>query len=148
MKLSAKIRYALAATLRMAQLHRAETSVTVIRLAKDLGISKIYLEQIFSLLKREGIVVSIKGAHGGYLLARPPHKINVHEIVSAVDASLLARNTETVANNAPDITSAIQSAVFVRLDDNVAATLSAITLDALVAETEKYQDADHYMYYL
>ncbi|MDR1529500.1 MAG: Rrf2 family transcriptional regulator [Burkholderiales bacterium] len=148
MKLSAKVRYALAATIRMVQIHAAEKSVTVARLVEDLAISKIYLEQIFSLLKRGRIVTSIKGARGGYLLARPAQQISVYEIIAAVDASLFSRTPKTVDNNAPDIEATMHTVIFDKLDKTIITTLSDITLATLAAETEKHRGKDNYMYYL
>ncbi len=146
MKLSAKIRYALAATTRMAQLGAEQESVTVISLAKDLDISKIYLEQIFSSLKRAGIVLSIKGARGGYLLARAPQEISIFDVMRAIETSLFAENPETVANKAPEIDAALHAVVFARLDEAITNALKNISLATLVAEAESH--GDNYMYYL
>ncbi|MFV0412017.1 MAG: RrF2 family transcriptional regulator, partial [Oscillospiraceae bacterium] len=65
MKVSTKGRYALAAVTHMAQQHSTGEYITVLSIAERLGLSKIYLEQVFSLLKRGGIVNSTKGAQGG-----------------------------------------------------------------------------------
>ncbi|HCX65526.1 MAG TPA: Rrf2 family transcriptional regulator, partial [Eubacteriaceae bacterium] len=75
MKLSAKGRYALAATTSMAQNKDKNEYITLISISEKLSISKIYLEQIFSLLKRGGVVNSIKGSQGGYQLSRSPKQI-------------------------------------------------------------------------
>ena len=77
MKISAKARYGLATMIKLAQLYSREENITVLRLAETLHISKIYLEQVFALLKRAQLVVSTKGAQGGYQLARAPETITV-----------------------------------------------------------------------
>lgn len=146
MKISAKARYALAAAIKMAQVYKANECIALNDLAENLQISKIYLEQIFSLLKRGKIVSSVKGAQGGYFLSRPPQVITVYEILLATDSSLFIKTDQTVAESAPGIENAMQNAVFQKLDHNVVELLSEITLMTLVLEEEKYNS--NYMYYL
>ncbi len=146
MKISAKTRYALAASVRMAQLYQAKECVSLISLSDSLKISKIYLEHIFSLLKRAGVVTSIKGAQGGYLLARPPEEINAYHIMSAIEISLFSGNEKTVEKSAPNIEKAIQNVLFMPLDKSIKAALSDVTLAKLVQEAEKHNT--NYMYYL
>ncbi|MEI6102174.1 MAG: Rrf2 family transcriptional regulator, partial [Eubacteriales bacterium] len=83
MRISAKSRYALAAITYMAIIDNKKECVTVISISEQLGISKIYLEQVFSLLKRAKLVVSIKGAQGGYRLAKPAVKIAIADVLHA-----------------------------------------------------------------
>ena len=72
MKISAKGRYGLAAMTYLARNYASGSPITIISISEKLGISKIYLEQVFSLLKRARLVNSIKGSQGGYQLAREP----------------------------------------------------------------------------
>lgn len=147
MNISAKTRYALAATIRIAQLHGNKKCVTLIRLAEDLKISKIYLEQIFSLLKRGGVVNAIKGARGGYLLTNPPAQINILDIMRSIESSLFSDNEATVPESAPDIEQAIKSRIFDQLDLAVNNVLTNLTLADLTTEAEKCR-GENYMYYL
>ncbi len=64
-RISAKGRYGLIAVIYMAQLHQNGEYITIVKISEALGLSKIYLEQTFSLSKRTEIVTSIKGAQGG-----------------------------------------------------------------------------------
>jgi len=88
MRISAKGRYALASVVFMAQQHESGEYITILSISEKLGISKIYLEQVFSLLKRGNIVNSIKGAMGGYQLTRMPQQITVLDVLKAVELSL------------------------------------------------------------
>ena len=88
MRISAKGRYGLAAMTHLAQCYQADMPITIISIAEKMGISKIYLEQVFSLLKRAGLVNSIKGAQGGYQLARAPEDITVGDIIDATEGPL------------------------------------------------------------
>lgn len=148
MKISAKTRYAVAAMINMAQLYEGKECVTVVSLAENLSISKIYLEQVFSLLKRGHIVTAVKGAQGGYRLARPPRDITLFEVMSAIELSLFAESEKTVERSAASIEQAMKTVVFDPLDAAIRQTLSAATLADLVGEAEKHAGQSHYMYYL
>lgn len=148
MRISAKGRYALAAAITMAGQDAGGEYITVISISERLGISKIYLEQVFSLLKRSGLVNSVKGAQGGYQLARSPGRITVYDILSAVETSLFERAEDTVPDTAPEIESALRCAAFDALDKRVEEVLGRITLEELVAETEKNRTGHSAMYYI
>ncbi len=148
MRISAKGRYALAATISMAQDYSKGECITVISISEKLGISKIYLEQVFSLLKRGDIVTSVKGAQGGYMLTRTPGKISAYQVLTAVESSLTESAEETVAQKAPQIDAAMQSLVFDSLDSALKATLEKITLDDLVHEAEKHNAENSLMFFI
>jgi Rrf2 family protein len=148
MRLSTKGRYALAAAVSLAQHHGAGEAVTAVSISETLGISKIYLEQVFSLLKRAGLVVSFKGAQGGYLLARMPDQITVFELLSSVEAALFDTTEDTVAAKAPELEAAMRDGVFKRLDAAVKDVLAEITLEELVSETQRRSLESAQMYYI
>lgn len=148
MRISAKGRYALAATVSMAESYDSGAYITVISISEKLGISKIYLEQVFSLLKRGGIVNSVKGAQGGYQLTRMPGQITVFDILSAVELSLFEGAEETVPAKAPEIEAALRRAAFEPLDRAVAAALQKVTLYDLINEAEKHKKENVLMFYI
>ena len=80
---NAKLDYALRALVDLA-LQPSEEACQSREIAIRQNIRGPYLDQILAVLKREGIIRSIRGAGGGYTLARPPHKITLGEIVKAV----------------------------------------------------------------
>ncbi len=148
MRISTKGRYALAAVTSMAQHYNNGEYTTVISISEKLGISKIYLEQVFSLLKRGGLVTSVKGAQGGYLLSRAPGQISVHDVFSAVEGSLFESTEDTVMAAAPDIEMAMRLSVFDMLDKNVKDTLTRVSLDDLMSEAEKHKKDSTQMFYI
>lgn len=148
MRISAKGRYALAATISMSQEFSNGECITVISLSEKLGISKIYLEQVFSLLKRGDIVTSVKGAQGGYMLSRMPKQITVYQVLSAVENSLIESAEDTVGQKAPQIDAAMQSLVFNALDSAVKKSLEQVTLDDLVQETDKLNTENGLMFFI
>jgi Rrf2 family iron-sulfur cluster assembly transcriptional regulator len=98
MRLSRKARYAVTAMLDLG-LQPEQSPVTLAEISQRQGISLSYLEQIFSRLRRVGLVEGIRGPGGGYCLAKPAGQISIAEIVSAVDGPMVAR--ETYATLAP-----------------------------------------------
>lgn len=80
---TSKSRYAVVA---LAELARSGSDpVPIGQVAHRRGIPVQFLEQLFSTLRRAGILTSHRGARGGYTLARPPEQINVLEVVQALD---------------------------------------------------------------
>ena len=148
MRISAKARYGLAAIVTMAEKVDLNQCVTVISLAEKLNISKIYLEQVFSLLKRSGLVNSIKGAQGGYHLARPINEISVYDILVAVEPNLFEKTEKTVQESNEIMEKVIGESVFDALDNSVKGVLSDISLEDIVAQIEKSSNSDNYMFYL
>jgi Rrf2 family protein len=83
---TSKSRYAVVA---MAELARAgERPVPIKELSERRNIPEQFLEQLFSTLRRAGILTSHRGVKGGYTLARPAEEINVLEVVQALDGKI------------------------------------------------------------
>ncbi|HSF96314.1 MAG TPA: Rrf2 family transcriptional regulator [Thermohalobaculum sp.] len=89
MKLSTKGRYAVTALADIA-LNGPGRPVTLAEISERQDISLAYLEQLFVRLRRAGIVESVRGPGGGYLLARPPAELRISEVMAAVDERLNA----------------------------------------------------------
>ncbi len=84
MRLSTKGRYAVTAMMDLA-IHNHNGPVTLADISSSQGISNSYLEQLFSRLRKNGLVKGVRGPRGGYRLARPANEITVAEIIAAVD---------------------------------------------------------------
>lgn len=84
MRLTTKGRYAVTAMLDLA-LHYADGPITLADISGRQGISLSYLEQLFSKLRKHGLVDSARGPGGGYRLSRPAGEISVVEVITAVD---------------------------------------------------------------
>ena len=84
MKLTSKGRYAVMALVDIARFDNINP-VSLRDISLRQGISLDYLEQIFSKLKRNNIVKSIRGTQGGYILSKNPHDIKLTNIFYAVD---------------------------------------------------------------
>ena len=84
MKLSTKGRYAVMALADIANFN-LNTPISLRDISLRQGISLLYLEQIFLKLKKNKIVNSVRGSNGGYVLTKEPSKINISEVLNAVD---------------------------------------------------------------
>ena len=87
MKLSTKGRYGLRAMVDIAG-NGGEGADTISSIAPRQTLSESYLEQLMSLLRKAGIIESVRGAGGGYRLARPPQSISVGEVLRALEGDL------------------------------------------------------------
>ncbi|WNO60249.1 Fe-S cluster assembly transcriptional regulator IscR [Rheinheimera sp. MMS21-TC3] len=87
MRLTSKGRYAVTAMLDVA-LHKATGPVSLADISERQGISLSYLEQLFARLRKYGLVTSVRGPGGGYLLSREAALISVSEVIAAVDESV------------------------------------------------------------
>ena len=89
MKLTSKGRYAVTAMLDVA-IHAATGPVSLADISERQGISLSYLEQLFSRLRKQGLVASTRGPGGGYRLGLCSAKIAVADVINAVDESINA----------------------------------------------------------
>ena len=87
MKLSTKGRYGLRALIDLA-VYCEEEAVSIQSIARRQHISDRYLEQLMGKLRRAGLVVSVRGAGGGYRLAKPSKEISVGEVLRALEGNL------------------------------------------------------------
>ncbi|HIW06192.1 MAG TPA: Rrf2 family transcriptional regulator [Candidatus Ignatzschineria merdigallinarum] len=146
MKLSAKSRYALASLVKMALVHESQPTITVLEIADELEISKIYLERIFSELRRGEVVGSIKGSQGGYYLTRAPKEISLYDILHAVEPALFSENDATVDKTSQNIERALVEMVYTPMKEGFAKVLTAISLADITLEAQG--EEGNYMYYL
>lgn len=106
-------------------------------------------EQVFAGLRRYGIVKSIKGAQGGYLLNKPAEKIAVGEIIEALDGTY--RIEDDVTGNEEEERVAdriIQESVIDIINDQLDNVLLNITLADLEKDYLEYNATDDQMYYI
>lgn len=102
MRVSAKAEYACVAMLELALNYREPQPVRIRAIADAQGIPQRFLVQILLQLKTAGLVASVRGAAGGYQLARPPERISLAEVIAAIDdRSLSLRSALGEDNQSP-----------------------------------------------
>lgn len=107
MRLSAKADYACLAMLELAATIDASQPVRIKAIADTHQIPQRFLVQILLQLKTAGLAKSIRGASGGYTLARKPENINIAEVIRAVDDRALAAPEATNFQTASSIVNAL-----------------------------------------
>ena len=132
MRLTTRGRYAVTALLDLAlQEQKHELAVSLSDIAKRQEISISYLEQLFSKLRKKGLVVSTRGASGGYHIAKPINEISIMSIISAVDESVDARACEG-KGNCQDGAMCLTHDLWNGLSEQIENYLSTVTLDTLI----------------
>ena len=144
MKISTKGRYGLRAIIDLALNSNGE-HVSLVNIAERQDISKNYLEQVFSTLRKADIVKSVKGAQGGYELAKDPSEITAGEILRALEGSLSVVNPSN-ENESNTIEKCIKKNVWNKIDESVNTVIDNTTLEDLISEYKK--DSDVIMYYI
>jgi len=87
MKLTTKGRYAVTAMLDLA-IHASDKPISLADISERQDISLSYLEQLFSKLRRQGLVQSVRGPGGGYRLSRVIEEIDVAQVIDAVNETV------------------------------------------------------------
>lgn len=85
LELSGRTKYALMAMLELASIYDSGETLQIRQIAAAQNIPDRYLEQLLATLRRGGLISSERGKKGGYLLARPPRKITLLEIVNCME---------------------------------------------------------------
>lgn len=88
MRISTRGRYGIKAMVDLAMNTDGEKCVPLKSIAQRQGIPENYLEQLMAVLKRSGVVKSIRGAQGGYILNEKPENISVGDLLKILEGSL------------------------------------------------------------
>lgn len=149
MKLSTRGRYGIKAMLDLA-MHANESQVSLKSIAERQEISENYLEQLFALLRKNGLVKSVRGAQGGYMLARHPEQITVGSVLRSLEGSLAPVEcvSEDSTNRCDRENACVTRLVWAKIRDRVNEVVDSITLQDLVNEYNKMNNGNDYMYYI
>jgi len=149
MKLSTKGRYGLRAMVDLAVYSTAE-QVPLYAIAERQNISTTYLEQVFSVLRKSGLVKSIKGAQGGYMLAEKPEKITVGEILRVLegDLSIVDESAQEIKASRDNVKKCLKINVWDKMNACMNQLVDALTLEDLVDEYKKINGNVAPMYYI
>ncbi|TCS91282.1 BadM/Rrf2 family transcriptional regulator [Keratinibaculum paraultunense] len=137
MKLSTRGRYGLKAMYQLA-LHYGEGPIPLKSIADAQNLSENYLEQLFSSLRKEGLLNSVRGAQGGYLLARPPSDITVGSILRTLEGDLAP--ADCVIDDEYDCENeehCVTKLVWIKIRDSINEVVDSITLQDMLDEYKK-----------
>lgn len=130
MIISSKGKYGLVALMDIC-LYSGSEAVTLKSVSKRQNISERYLEQIFSILRKGGIITSKKGAQGGYFLARTAADITVGEILNILEGHLKIVSPSEERN---DIECFMQKNIWNNINRQIEEYFDSVTLEALVKD--------------
>src|SRR5690554_5906500 len=134
MRLTSKGRYAVTAMLDVA-LHRGKGPVPLADISERQGISLSYLEQLFSKLRRQGLVSSVRGPGGGYQLGMAADDISIAAVIGAVNDCIDATRCQG-KSDCQGGSRCLTHSLWSRLSDRIEDFLSGITLGELVRSEE------------
>jgi Rrf2 family iron-sulfur cluster assembly transcriptional regulator len=137
MKLNTRSRYAVMALTDLV-LHKDQGVVPLKEMAGRQGLSQIYLEQLFSVLRREGFVTSTRGARGGYALSRPPEEITIASVMKALGDPIKATRCSGQAGQGCNDNGAmcLTHHLWADLETHIWSYLSGITLKDVTRRAE------------
>lgn len=146
MKISTRGRYGLRAMLDLAVFSGGE-HVALNAIAERQNISENYLEQVFSILRKAGLVRSVKGAQGGYILAVDPAQVTVGMILRALEGELAVVDEENAGEGVENaMLSCLQTNVWNPINASLNKVADSISLQDLADAFNKINAAP--MYYI
>jgi Rrf2 family transcriptional regulator, cysteine metabolism repressor len=138
-RISTKGRYGLTIMIELARKY-GEGPTSLKSIAQSHDLSEHYLEQLIAPLRNAGLVKSIRGAYGGYILANDPSKITAGDVIRVLEGPITP--VEGIEDEPP-----AQRHLWLKIRDAVKDVLDNTTLDDLASHTgDNEQDA--YMFYI
>jgi len=139
MKISTKGRYGLTVMIELARKY-GEGPISLKSIAEDKNLSAHYLEQLAAPLRNAGLVRSVRGAYGGYILADDPEKITAGDIIRVLEGPITP--VEGIEDE-----EAAQQALWLRIRDVVKDVLDTTTLKDLILHDDN-EPQKEYMFYI
>jgi len=140
MKISTKGRYGLTIMIELAKKHgEGPTSLKTIAQANEL--SEHYLEQLIAPLRNAGLVKSIRGAYGGYILSDVPAKITAGDVIRVLEGPITP--VEGIEDEEP-----AKRELWIRIRDAIKDVLDNTTLEDLASHSEDQEPEEGYMFYI
>ena len=131
MKLSTRTRYGIRAVLELAQ-NFGQGPLQLKTIAEQEDISVKYLEQLMTLLKIGGLVGSIRGAKGGYVLSRPPNQITLGDCFSALEGPVVTVKCVDDEDYCPKTQSCVTRQIWIEIQNSVMEAMQSKTLQDLI----------------
>jgi Rrf2 family transcriptional regulator, cysteine metabolism repressor len=140
-KISTKGKYGLTIMMELAKNYTNQTPLSLKVIARQHDLSEHYLEQIIAPLRNNGLVKSIRGAYGGYLLTKNPEQITTGDIIRVLEGPI------TPVEGIEDEQDPAKRDLWLRIRDAVKNVLDTTTL-ADLANYKEDNVSDGYMFYI
>ncbi|WP_196001467.1 Rrf2 family transcriptional regulator [Clostridium sp. 1001271B_151109_B4] len=143
MKISTKGRYGIIALIDLV-INSEYGSVTLKAISERQNISERYLEQVFSLLRKSGLIVGKKGAQGGYTLSKNPSEITIGEVLRSLEGELLLIDVKE--GESSDVEEFVNRTVWSEINKKINDYFESITLEEIVNKYRK--EEQEIVYYI
>jgi Rrf2 family protein len=144
MKISTRGRYGIRLLIDLAE-HQQEPHVPLASVADRQEISVRYLEQVVIILRRAGFIRSVKGASGGYALARSPQDIIIGDVLRVLEGDMLIVDPPLPGVTESRIRRCIRLTVYDRLNERIAGVIDRKTLASVLGTVDPDES---YMYFI
>ncbi|MFD0962377.1 cysteine metabolism transcriptional regulator CymR [Paenibacillus chungangensis] len=139
MKISTKGRYGLTIMMELAA-NYGEGPISLKSIAERNGLSEHYLEQLVAPLRNAGLVKSIRGAYGGYVLSKEPAEITSGDIIRILEGPISPVDFTEEDDPA-------KRQLWLRIRDSIAEVLDSTTLENLISFKDE-ENQNNYMFYI
>ncbi len=137
MRLSTRGRYGLKAMYQLA-MHYGEGPIPLKQIADKEDLSENYLEQLVSQLRKEGLLISVRGAQGGYMLAMPPVEITVGNVLRVLEGNLAPADCIIEEDyGCEKEENCVTKLVWIKIKDSIDEVVDSITLQDMIDESIK-----------
>ena len=136
MRMSTRGRYGARVMLELALRHK-DGAISIKDIAATQDISPKYLVQIITSLKAAGLVTSVRGSGGGYVLSRPPSQITLGEIIRTLEGSIAPVHCVNNHESCPRTDLCITHDVWVQIKDAMDNVLNSLDLESMVKKQKK-----------
>jgi len=136
MKISTRGRYGLRALIDLA-LNQEDKAIPLREISEREKISEQYLEQLFASLRKAGVVSSVRGAHGGYLLNRDPAEITAGDVIRILEGPIRPVNCIADDFNCEQEEECVTHELWGILSEQIEGVLDSYTLADLMEEADK-----------
>ena len=145
MKLSTRSRYGVRALLELA-LNYNKGPLQIKIIAEREKISNKYLEQLVSALKMSGLVLSVRGPKGGYVLARPPEEINLSDVFVVLEGPLTTFDCLVDKSYCTRCGDCLTKNIWLKMQEAINGVLTSITLRDMANDAVKHEEGQNPTY--
>lgn len=146
MKLSTKGKYGVKALFELA-MHEGAGPMSLRSIADRQGLSEHYLEQLAAPLRKAGLITSIRGAQGGYVLGRPADQITVGDVIRVLEGPIGFSDCAVENEPGPDCAAhCVVHGVWEKVTRQIVQVIDGITLQDLVDQAREEQAGQNLIY--
>jgi len=142
MKLSTKTRYGMRAILQLAE-HYGQGPLQTNVIGRQQDISVKYLEQLMAILKASGLIKSIRGAKGGYVLAKKPDQIKLSEVFCSLEGPVVTVECLEDQNACVRIADCASRQLWAQIQEAITNVLESMTLQDLINKAKGQKTSNY-----